>query len=337
MPSSHKLPHGPQLWRLQHLIEWLRRGEKLTTRLAADRFEVSQRTIASDIEWLQMLGIPVEYDASAFTYRLTEPFENLPLTVLDRSSFAALLVAQHALAALGDSPQAALLEQVVTRLSNLFPDTIAVDPNVVSRSIRFESGPRPHRGFEEMGELYQAVIERRIVSIKYYSNSRAEVSSREVEPLSLLNHQGRWYLVAWCRLRSDYRDFRLDRIREMTVLDQCFVPREDFDLNDYLSHAFGMHRGERAYAVRIRFSEYQARWIKEEQWHTSQMMLRRPDGSLDLMFESAGLSDLTRWVLQYGAEAEVISPPVLRRRVAAEARRMAEMYSDVPPHTRRCD
>ena len=52
---------GPQLWRLQQLIEWLRRGDKLTTRLAADTFEVSRRTVASDIERLRMLGEAAGY------------------------------------------------------------------------------------------------------------------------------------------------------------------------------------------------------------------------------------------------------------------------------------
>lgn len=345
MPSSPKHLRGPQIWRLQQLIEWLGRGDPLTARRAAERFEVSQRTIASDIETLRMLGVSLEYDASAFTYRLREPAENLPLTVLDRSSFAALLVAQHALAALGDSPQASLLEQVVDRLSKVLPDSISVDPDEISRSIRFESGSKLYRGFAGLAELQQAVIDRRVVSLRYFSNSSNEESTRKVEPLNVLNYEGRPYLIAWCRLRMDYRDFRLDRIREMELLDEWFDERTDFDFDAYFDHAFGMHRGERKYAVCIRFSKYQARWVREEKWHESQMMLERSDGRLDIMFEAAGLSDLTRWVLQYGAEAEVISPPVLRRRVASETRRMCELYADVPPvlsidertDTERCD
>ena len=120
-------------------------------------------------------------------------------------------------------------------------------------------------------------------------------------------------------------------VRDPGVSDDVFAVPPDFDLEAYLGPAFGMHRGERTYAVHVRFSAYQARWIAEEQWHPSQVMVRRQDGTLDVRMQVTGLADVARWVLSYGGEAEAISPPLLRHRVAREARRMAALYEDVGP------
>ncbi|GIV58262.1 MAG: DNA-binding protein [Rhodothermaceae bacterium] len=322
-------PSGPQLWRLQQILEWLRTGRRLTQTLAAEAFEVSSRTIASDLEYLRQIGVPLTFDRRKRSYVLTEPFGNLPILSLTRTEFAAFLVARHALDALGDTAHADLLERVMERLSDHLPETIRVEPETLSRTIRFERGPGPATPLPYLEALSEAIASQRVVRMRYYSNSRGQETERDVEPYHLLSYQGRGYLIAYCRLRRAMRDFRIDRIRAFELRNEVFVRDETFDLDAYLGPAFGMHRGERRYAVHIRFSPYQARWIREERWHESQMMFMRPDGSLDLHMEVTGLTDVTRWVLSYGGEAEVISPPVLRHRVAREARRMAALYAGV--------
>jgi len=331
MSRTNSNPTGPQIWRMQKLIEWLRSGHTLTARLASEAFEVSRRTVANDIEYLRQIGVPVEFDHRQGTYLLTEPFENLPLVPLKRTELATLLVAQHALEALGDTPHAELLAGAVGKLAEHLPATIHVEPEVLARTIRFEPGPRPRAPLRHLEALETAVRDRQVVSMEYLSNNRGEVTRREVAPYSLLSYQSRWYLLGHCRLREDMRDFRIDRIQKLTVQQEVFSIPPDFDLDAYLGPAFGMHRGDRTYAVHVRFSPYQARWIQEERWHDSQLMTRRRDGSLDVRMQVTGLNDVARWALSYGAEAEVISPPVLRHRVAREARRMAELYGDVGP------
>ncbi|WP_397548012.1 helix-turn-helix transcriptional regulator [Rhodothermus marinus] len=324
--GGHAL-RGPQILRLQRLLEWLRSGRPLTTTRAARHFEVSRRTIASDIEYLRRLGVPVAYDPRRQTYYLEEPFtENLPLIALDRAELAAFLVARLALEAFGDTPDAALLEAAVERLAAHLPEPIHVDPDTLTRTLRFEMGPRPRTPLRYLDVLRRAAAEQRVVHLHYYANYADALTERDVEPYAIVAHQSRWYLVAYCRLRQAMRDFRIDRIRHLKLREETFARRPDFDLEAYLGPAFGMHRDERTYAVHLRFSPYQARWIREEQWHPSQVLVERPDGSLDVHLQVTGLADVARWVLSYGAECEVIGPPVLRHRIASEARRMAERY-----------
>lgn len=325
---------GPQIWRLQRLLEWLKSGQTLTTRLAAERFEVSQRTIASDIGHLRQLGVPVEYDASRFTYILQESFDNLPSNVLTRADYAALLVATHALAALGDSADARILEQVTERLADVLPEELLADASEGAAVLKLNAGPSGRIDERTLETLRTAARDQFVSRMTYYSASRDETSRRDIEPLAVIHRDGSWYAVAWCRLRDGIRDFRIDRIRSLELTDEVFARPPEFDIHAYCDESFGMHRGERQYAVRIRFSAYQSRWIREKNWHESEIKIQRADRGIDLLLHAAGLADIQRWVLQYGAEAEVLGPPILRRRIAGEVRRMAEIYADEPAHHR---
>jgi predicted DNA-binding transcriptional regulator YafY len=328
----HRAPaRKSQIERLQRLIEWLRSGRRLTATLAAAAMDVSVRTIATDIRHLAELGVRLEFDRRERTYRLMEPVENLPLIPMQRADLAAFLVASHALHAFGDTPRAHVLRQAVRKLADALPETVHVDAHELTQTIRFDPGSRPRAELVHLSALDAAALERRLVRIRYWSNSRDEETVRDVEPYTLLARRGLWYLIGYCRLRKEMRDFRIDRIRSLDVRPEVCIPAADFDLNAYLGPAFGMVRGERTCAVHVRFTPYQARWVQEEIWHESQVMIRRADGSLDLHMQVAGLSDVARWALSYGAECEVLSPPDLRHLVAGEARRMAEMYRTEPP------
>ena len=80
--------------------------------------------------------------------------------------------------------------------------------------------------------LSDAVSQRQCVDVTYKSE-REEITRRVVAPYGLVGRQGKWYLVAFCRLRSDYRTFGLDRIRHAAPLTTKFERRTHFDLGAY--------------------------------------------------------------------------------------------------------
>lgn len=321
----HTLRQG-QLFRLKHLVGWLKEGRSFTRGKAAAKLQVSLRTVADDIERLKYLGVPVAFDKRRNTYVLTEPFDGLPLLSINRTEYAAFLVGRFALEALGDTPDAALLRGVVDRLAGLLPPEVQVHPDTLSRTLQIDGHSGPRTATRHLEPLRAAAEQQQVLRLRYHGNNRDEETRREVEPYRLLYRDGYWYLIAYCRWRDDLRSFRLDRIRSFEVTSEVFLHDADIDLDAYLEETFGMHWDAKTYAVCIRFSAYQGRWIMENEWHPTQTLLTRADGSVELRMEVTGLADVTRWVLSYGGEAEVISPPVLRHRVAREARRMAQFY-----------
>jgi predicted DNA-binding transcriptional regulator YafY len=80
--------------------------------------------------------------------------------------------------------------------------------------------------------------------------------------------------------------------------------------------------------VAIRFAPRQARWIRERRWHPSARVQDAIDGGCVLRMRVAGLGEVKRWVLQFGAEAEVLKPASLRREVVGELERARGVYGE---------
>ena len=162
----------------------------------------------------------------------------------------------------------------------------------------------------------------------YYSAHRDETNRRVVRPYHLHNFQGEQHLIAWCEWRQEIRQFFLGRIRDYTLLpEEAVFERQNVDVEAYLQRGLGVQHGEKTRPIRVRFSSYQARWMRERQFHPSQQTQELPDGGVILSFQAAGQAEIARWVLAYGGEAEVLEPEELRAEVAAQVKKMAEIYS----------
>jgi predicted DNA-binding transcriptional regulator YafY len=115
-------------------------------------------------------------------------------------------------------------------------------------------------------------------------------------------------------------DFALHRIRRVTMTEPYEIPG-DFDARAYLGEAFAIEKGAKGahpMEVAIRFAPRQARWIRERRWHRSARVQDAIDGGCVLRMRAAGLGAVKRWVLQFGAEAEVLKPASLRRELVGE-------------------
>ncbi len=312
------------------LIQWLQQERPFTSRSAARELGVTDRTVRADLDGLREQGAPVEWDARRGTYRLTDAAAPLPALHVSRADFAAFLVAQHALQALGESATAATLGDVADRLAALLPARVYVEPQSLVRHLRvLGSGPRTDARPAFHAPLLEAAEARQVVLLRYYSASRDATTERRVEPYALAHQAGRWYLAAYCLHAGDWRDFRLDRIETLSPTPDFFDARP-FSADAYFGAAFGMHRGDAPQPVHLHFSAYQARWIREETWHPTQQIVENADGTLELRMEVEGLPALARWVLSYGPEVEVVAPAALREAVASAARRTAHLYRAAP-------
>lgn len=180
-----------------------------------------------------------------------------------------------------------------------------------------------------LDELEEARRRRRRVRIVYWSAHKNEITERTVQPYLLHNHQGELYLIAWCELREEVRDFLLTRIRHWQVLDEeATYTTATFDADTYIQHSFGVRHGEPLATVKIRFSPYQARWIKERQYHPSQELteLGNEKGGLILTVQVSGTFEIKRWVLSFGPEAEVLEPESLRHELAEDVKKLHQIY-----------
>jgi len=124
--------------------------------------------------------------------------------------------------------------------------------------------------------------------------------------------------------------FKLERILEAELLEETFEAPAAFDGARLLASAWGVMYGEETTEVVLRFSAGVARRVKESRWHASQTVEDGPDGSCLLRVRVAHPMEMKPWIRGWGGECEVLAPEGLRREIAAEMRRAAEVYGDEP-------
>jgi hypothetical protein len=100
-----------------------------------------------------------------------------------------------------------------------------------------------------------------VLRLVYQAKGRGQATSREVEPLGVVYYANAWYLIAWCRLRADYRHFRLDRIQQLALRETTFEPQLGFSLRAHLEESV---RKEQTVPARIRFSREAAERARNE-------------------------------------------------------------------------
>ncbi|MFV1959363.1 MAG: helix-turn-helix transcriptional regulator [Planctomycetota bacterium] len=176
--------------------------------------------------------------------------------------------------------------------------------------------PPPDLVTETIALLKQAMSRNFCVEIEYYTASRDRVSVRTVDPYGLIDHRGRWYVVARDHLRERELPFRVDRIRTVRLLpDQEYEVPDSFTTERYRRDAF-WREGPEDIVVKVAFSPEVAPRIREE---ASRRELReRPDGGVVRTYRIQ--RGRPRWlytqVARFGPDAEILAPADVRRGMA---------------------
>ncbi|HHY92115.1 MAG TPA: WYL domain-containing transcriptional regulator [Firmicutes bacterium] len=335
MPESQALNiERHSLFRLHRIDQLIRQLRYPNVPELSRDLEVSTRTIERDLEFLRdRLGAPLKYDFKRRGYYYTDDGFVMPRLKLTEGEVVALYLGQKLLSQYKGTPYEPAIVQAFAKIQTFLPDSVEVDLDEVDGFLSF--AVEPLRGEEEVlaarfQEVVRAIQERESLDITYYTASRNAESQRRVDPYHLRCHHGAWYLIAYCHTRKEVRIFALDRVQSLCHTGQHFSPPAGFSLEEYLGHSLGIERGGEPCQVVIRFDAVQARWIRERQWHSSQELAFLPDGSLLFKVTVTGLSEVKRWVLGFGAHAEVLAPEALRQAVAREATQLAQLYAVGP-------
>jgi predicted DNA-binding transcriptional regulator YafY len=169
------------------------------------------------------------------------------------------------------------------------------------------------------------MLKQRTCLVRYNSFSQDRVTDFKIDPLHFFEHSGGLYLFIRATSFGDIRMLAVERIQEITQTDNQFDYPEDFDPDTRLAEAFDLTLDD-PITAKIWFSADQAKYIKERQFAQDQQITGQDNGSIILEIKTSGGWDLTRWVMSFGAEAEVIEPEELREAVCKEIRRLALTY-----------
>ena len=216
--------------RLFQLMQALRSlPSPATAQMLADETGVSVRTIYRDIDGLRSLGAVIDGEAG-FGYTLIED-ASLPPLGFEAEELEALVLGLREVMQIGDPALAHAAIGALAKLKARLPEGQSHRlQHAVLTAQRFERPPTPG---VDARELRQAAWDERRIQFDY-SDAKGAATQRAVDPLNIVFMQMSHCLLAWCHLRNDYRAFRLDRMRNLQVLDVSFRPNRVRMLREYL-------------------------------------------------------------------------------------------------------
>ncbi|KQM75183.1 DNA-binding transcriptional regulator [Pedobacter sp. Leaf216] len=222
-----------RLSRLTAILTQLQTKRLLTAPELAKRFSVSVRTIYRDIKALEQAGVPV-YTEEGKGYRLMEGYK-IPPVMFTESQANALILAEQLVLKNKDASFIKDYLEAIDKIKAVLGHQVKDNVNLLAERTRFTQNFNNERNSNNLSDLQFALTNFYLTQIDY-TNEANQTSSRLIEPFALLSTQENWLLVAWCRLRHEFRFFRLDRIKKLEMLAEKFSPhkmtlQEYFDKN----------------------------------------------------------------------------------------------------------
>ncbi len=224
--------------RVLTVLELLQSRERVTGAEIAERLEVHIRTVRRYIAMLEELGIPVDAERGRYgAYRLLPGYKLPPLMFTQEEATAAMLglLAARKLG-LTATPGA---EGAMAKLERVLPLPLRATVRAMEETLILDlqaGKAEPAGGI--VAALSEAACRRQRVTLRYCALDGSE-SERAFDPYGLVYRRAHWYAVGYCRLRSDLRLFRLDRIRHIATREEVFERPAGFDALEYVLRSLG--------------------------------------------------------------------------------------------------
>jgi proteasome accessory factor C len=300
-----------RLSRILALIPYVLAKDGVPVSEILERFDYTEAELTRDLNTIFFCGLPGYTPGD-----LMEAFIDEDEVVIDAADYFARAPRLTAMEALGliasgmaiiasgqASPE---LKRAVEKLTR-----VVLPEGTAAISVDVTGEP------ESLARLREAAAERKVVRITYRSLSREEETVRDIEPRAVVNTIGNWYVQGFCRLVQAERVFRVDRIREMSLLDEQFEPPEAVS-----EPAVGYSPSDDDVSARMLLKP-EATWVLG--YYPVDVLKERKTGT-EIRFSSSDAEIPARLLLRLGGRANLIEGEEVRARALSIAERLRQKY-----------
>lgn len=290
--------------RLFEILYILLQKKKVTAKELAEKFEVSTRTIYRDIEALSSANIPIYMSKGKDGgISILEEYV-LNKSILSEEEQNQILFALQSLEKMNSQSEKDILEKMSTIFNKKVTDWIKID---------FSSwSPSNENTFQI---IKSAILNKQLIEFTYY-NSTGEKNSRIVEPLQIWFKDKSWYLISYCRLKKDYRFFKLTRMKEVKLLEEHFereMPEQNEEKKNFKNILLELEISkEMSYRVYDEFD--------------SNEITKKDDGNFIVKVEFPENEWVYSFILSFGEYAKVLSPEYAKNIVKEKLQKTLENY-----------
>jgi predicted DNA-binding transcriptional regulator YafY len=290
----------------------------------SDRFEISLRTVYRDVKALMEAGVPIGSEAGK-GYFIVDGY-HLPPVMFNQEEASALLTAGKLVEKMTDNSIRKAYESALLKIKSVLNTSEKDHLEILQSSIAVfrRADHQPDFPNHFMGEIQKAISKKNILSLDYFSNKQ-EHTTRVVEPIGVVHYSGHWHMIAWCRLRDGYRDFRIDMIKSMSSPGEVFDPRNHLTLQEYFKNLMQAHDGMER--VVVLFDRSAAKYAHNSRYYYGFVSEEEVEDKYRMTFLTGNMRSFCRWLMMYGKSVEIESPASLKEIMEELVEELSAHYS----------
>jgi predicted DNA-binding transcriptional regulator YafY len=277
----------------------------------ADRFEVSLRTIYRDIRTLEASGVPI-YSEAGVGYALMDGYR-LPPVMFTREEASSFIAAEKLMQKFTDATLGNHYASAMYKLKAVLRSDDKDWVSTIESSVLMQSSEKlfNDKSPNTLATLFESIAEKTQVVLSYEAFDSDEVTVRHIEPVGVFHDNNNWYMLGYCHLRKDYRQFRADRVHGIKKTDILFTLEHD-SLETFLNKNENIPTTK----VRILVEKKIAKYLSYERKYHGFVSEKEVGDQIELTFMSRNIEEgFSRWYLMFGDYATILEPERLKTRI----------------------
>jgi predicted DNA-binding transcriptional regulator YafY len=297
--------------RLLGIITVLLNNDKVKARDLAEKFEVSIRTIRRDIDDICKAGIPiVTFQGGDGGISIADGYK-LDKSILTSQELENILIGLKGIESISENNNIKLL---LEKFSPKNEDVISVNNNIFIDLASFYKTSLSNK----IGLLRKAMNSKNEVVFDYFTSSG--MSERQIEPYFITFKWSAWYVFGYCRLREDFRLFKLNRMGTLKLSDMKFMPRDIPGGRTQFDDIFSENE-QTAVLLLDRSLEYEV----VDNYGTGSYEITQ-DNRIKLNLQYSNYDFAIKTIQGFGDKVEVLSPDKIIEDLKRNAENILKMY-----------
>ncbi|MEO7310539.1 MAG: YafY family protein [Chitinophagaceae bacterium] len=275
----------------------------------AERFSISLRTVYRDIKTLEEAGIPLSGEAGV-GYTIMEGYR-LPPVMFTREEALAFLTAEKMVEKLTDPSSARHYHEAMYKIKSVLQYAEKELLEDLSANIEVVQNPYMPPKDEKaihLQTILKSVAAKVVLDIGYFANNTQQYNNRDVEPIGIFFRGSYWYMIAYCRLRNDYRNFRTDRISYINSTGR-FFRKEHPSLKSFLN---SLAKEKEMFTIVVSVEKSVLKYFGEQKYYNGFVSQKEVGERMEMTFLTASLMGFAKFFLLFGEYAVILTPASLK-------------------------
>jgi predicted DNA-binding transcriptional regulator YafY len=281
----------------------------------ADRFDISLRTVYRDISTLYEAGVPIISEGGV-GYKLSEGYRLPPVSfTLDEAT--TFLTAEKLVEKFTDkktylSYQSALfkIKAILRHTEKEYLDNLDDHIQVIEHPYL----PKREKNNADIDAILKSIATKTVLTIDYFAEHNQEKTTRNIEAVGIYFSSGNWHLMAYCLLRNDYRNFRIDRVSRVFFTEQPFHKKHE-PLKSYLKEIKAKDKDAVSEIIVMRIDKNMRRYLGDQKYYLGYVSEKVIKHQIEMTFLTSSIEGFARWFMMFGDNAEIVQPQSVKDKI----------------------